>query len=126
MYLTLMLCAGYNINWIAAQFKPKMLNRARWHLKNQEFVYFAPCWKETVKSGECVIGVECLLFAGYLCVRYDLDSVNISVLDSTNEVLRVVRVMGDRPGNISNVFYDGLKGAYNPRVFNVKSICQLM
>ena len=97
-----------NLNWVAAQIKPNMLNKARQNLDNQESEYFAPCRVETIKSGNRFRRVERLLFPGYVFVRCDIHSQDIRTLNTTMGLSRVVRGLGSGPGIIPDAFVDAL------------------
>lgn len=104
-----------NLNWVAAQIKPNMLNKARKNLDNQKSEYFTPCRVETVKSGSRFRRVERLLFPGYIFVRCDIHSQDISTLNATMGLSRVVRGLGSGPGIIPDAFVDALMVACDHR-----------
>lgn len=97
-----------DLNWVAAQIRPNMLKKACKNLENQAFEYFSPCRIETVKSGNRFRRVEKLLFPGYIFVRYDIHSRDISTLNATMGLSRLVRGLGNGPGIIPDSFVDAL------------------
>ena len=98
-----------NLSWVAVQLRPNMLFKARMHLKNQNFEYFAPSRFETTKAGNGFKRLERLLFPGYIFVRCDVDTKELSALKATIGLSRVVRGMGDGPGIIPDGFIVELK-----------------
>ncbi len=99
------------MSWVVAQIRPNSLFKARKHLKNQNFEYFAPSRFETIKSSNGFKRIERLLFPGYIFVRCDVDTKDLSALKATIGLSRVVRGMGEGPGVIPDGFIEELKRA---------------
>lgn len=97
------------LSWVAAQLRPNMLAKACSHLENQSFEYFAPSRQEIVKSGSGFRRVERLLFPGYIFVRCDVGSSDITALKATIGLSRVVRGISDGPGIIPDGFIEELR-----------------
>ena len=102
-----------DLQWLVAQVRPNMLAKARSHLENQSFEYFAPIRQETIMVGDCFRQVERLLFPSYIFVRCVVNSVNLSALKATIGLSRVVRGMGDGPGVISDSFVNDLRHVHD-------------
>lgn len=100
-----------NLSWVVAQLRPNMLLKACKHLENQNFEYFAPTRFETINAGNGFKRIERLLFPGYIFVRCDVDTKDLSALKATIGLSRVVRGMGDGPGIIPDGFMEELNRA---------------
>lgn len=99
------------LSWVVAQLRPNMLSKACKHLENQNFEYFAPSRLETTKAGIGFKRIERSLFPGYIFVRCDIYTKNLSALKATIGLSRVVRGMGDGPGIIPDGFIEELRRA---------------
>jgi len=96
------------LNWVAAQIKPNMLKKACHNLHNQGFEHFAPCRWQTIKSKNNFRRLETLLFPGYIFVRCDIGLGQISTLNATIGLSKVVRGTGTDAGIIPDGFIEEL------------------
>lgn len=99
------------LDWVVAQLRPNMLSKACRHIENQNFEVFAPTRFETTKTSKKFRRTQKLLFPGYVFIRCDVNSNDVSALKATVGVSRVVRGIGGGPGVIPNLFIEELKRA---------------
>ena len=99
------------LNWVAAQVKPNMINKACRNLNSQEYEYFVPRRWETVKTGNGFRRVQKLLFPGYVFVRCDVKSEDIIRINSTLGLSRIIKATGCSPAIIPDGFIEELKFA---------------
>ena len=112
------------LSWVAAQLRPNMFAKACLHLENQSFEYFAPSRHETIKSGNGFRRVERLLFPGYIFVRCDVGSNDISALKATIGLSRVVRGLSDGPGIIPDGFIEELRRSIHTDLLSDPSLSE--
>lgn len=97
-----------DLNWVAAQIKSNMLKKACQNLQNQGFEHFAPSRWETKKSNNDFRRVEKLLFPGYVFVRCNIHLGQVSTLNSTIGLSRIVTGAGTDAGIIPDGFIEEL------------------
>ena len=112
-----------NLKWVAVQLKPNMLNKALKNLKQQSFEYLAPMRNETIRSGNIFKKIKKLLFPGYIFVKVDLETSDVTKINSTFGISRIVCFGSKKVGIIPDSFITDLKIIYkNTQIFKDRKL----
>ena len=84
-----------NMIWAVAQLRPNMIRKVEANLKRQDFEYFSPKRQVVVRVGTIFKKVYKILFPGYIFVRINPFSKDVSSVDSTYGISKLLRV--DKP-----------------------------
>ena len=98
----------FNLKWVAAQLKPNMISKVENELNNQSIEFFAPRRQETVRYGKFFRKIHRLLFPGYIFVRIDPNSRDVSSLNSTFGISRLVKRGDKKVGILPDDFVQNL------------------
>ena len=96
-------------NWVAVQLRPNMYLKVERHLQNQSFEYFAPMREETVRSKNVFRRIQRLLFPGYIFVKININSQDVSAINSTYGISKLLRRADQKVAILPEDFIKTLK-----------------
>ena len=99
--------------WAVAQLRPNMIRKVEANLKRQDFEYFSPKRQVVVRVGTIFKKVYKILFPGYIFVRINPFSKDVSSVDSTYGISKLLRVDKKKIGILPDSFINQLKSNKN-------------
>ena len=78
--------------WAVAQLKPNMISKAEANLERQKFEFFSPKKLVTVRAGKIFKKVQKILFPGYIFVRINPFSKDVTSINSTYGISKLLKV----------------------------------
>jgi|MDSW01.1.fsa_nt_gb transcriptional antiterminator RfaH len=102
-----------NMIWAVAQLRPNMIRKVEANLKRQDFEYFSPKRQVVVRVGTIFKKVYKILFPGYIFVRINPFSKDVSSVDSTYGISKLLRVDKKKIGILPDSFINQLKSNKN-------------
>ena len=95
-------------NWYVVRIKPGSESRAVWHLNNQDFDVYLPCYRKTVRHARKTQEVLRPLFPGYAFINMDLKKQRWRSVNGTVGVLSLVQ-FGGEPAEVPTSMIDAIR-----------------
>ena len=99
--------------WAVAQLRPNMIRKVEVNLERQDFEYFSPKRQVVVRVGKIFKKVYKILFPGYIFVRINPFSKDVSSVNSTYGISKLLRVDKKKIGILPDSFINQLKSNKN-------------
>ena len=107
--------------WAVAQLKPNMISKAEANLERQKFEFFSPKKLVTVRAGKIFKKVQKILFPGYIFVRINPFSKDVTSINSTYGISKLLKVGKKKIGTLPDSFINELRYGRKEKLINSKN-----